>query len=91
MPYPSQKYLWVGENRTKANNLNEVVQKVEVADSGRMPRIFPAHEAILIQVIFILAQHWADFADLLSASLYPTKQQILYFQGNLLWHSNVWN
>lgn len=40
---------------TKANSLNKVFSKVKVGDYGRMPRIFPALELTLTQVIFMLS------------------------------------
>lgn len=53
---------------TRANNLNEVIQKVNVVDSGSMPRILPIPELILTQVIVMFSSRTGLPADLSDAS-----------------------
>lgn len=69
---------------TKANDLNAVLQKSEVADPGSMPKILPSPGLILTQANLM---HSSSLGSTLQISrlLLPCliQEQILYFQENL--------
>lgn len=53
---------------TRPNNLNDVIQKAKVVESGRKPGILPAPGPFLAQVVVVLNSSVGLTANLSSAS-----------------------